>query len=182
MRGKGVLALAIAALIALNAWWYWPSPAAARRTSSIAAGLEAGFVPADFHLKASATAPVQATDVRRNVFALKLPAPARTAAAPKPVAAPASRPKTDAPAEPPPKTPEQLEEEAARAEFARLKLAAVVFRKGTGLAYLVKGDQTFMVAQGDTADRFTVESIGDEGVKLRDPRTNVGGLIPVSGK
>jgi Tfp pilus assembly protein PilP len=87
------------------------------------------------------------------------------------------------PPAPPPKTPEQLAEEAARAELAQFRLVGVVLRGGRAQGFLMKGEQSFMVNAGDRAgDRFTVETVTAEGVLLKDPRTGVSGQIGVSGK
>jgi Tfp pilus assembly protein PilP len=84
---------------------------------------------------------------------------------------------------PPPKTPEEIAEEAARAELGQLRLVGVVFRGEKGQAFLVKGDQLYMVQTGGrVGDRFQVESIRPESIQLKDPATRVTGSIPVSGK
>ncbi len=88
-----------------------------------------------------------------------------------------------APPGPPPKTPEQLAEEAARAELGQFKLVGVVFRRDKGQAFLVKGEQLYMVHAGEkVGERFRVEAIRADGVQLNDPATRVNGQIPVSGK
>ena len=109
-------------------------------------------------------------------------APRRDLFQPKAVAKPAPQ-KVTAPPPPPPKTPEELEEEAARADLAQIKLMGVVFRGGKGQAYFVKGEQAYLVSEGDMiSERFKVETIAADSVKLKDPKTSVAGTIPVSGK
>jgi hypothetical protein len=59
----------------------------------------------------------------------------------------------------------------------------VVFRGERGQAFLVKGDQLYMVQTGGkVGERFQVESIRPDGIQLKDPATRVTGSIPVSGK
>ena len=91
-------------------------------------------------------------------------------------------PVTEAPPEPPPKSPEELEAEAARAEFAQIKLVGVIIHDAKFRAYLTRGEQTYLASMGDAVARFTVTAIKAESVKLHDPRTQVGGEIPVLGK
>ncbi|MGH8720990.1 MAG: hypothetical protein ACREU4_03330, partial [Burkholderiales bacterium] len=92
-------------------------------------------------------------------------------------------PPAPAPVGPPPKTPEQLAEEAARDELRQLKLVGVVFRGGKGQAFVVKGDQAYMVHAGEkVGERFRVEAIAPDGIQLLDPASRVNGQIPVSGK
>jgi Tfp pilus assembly protein PilP len=101
----------------------------------------------------------------------------------QPKAVVVAKPKAQTPPPPPPKTPEQLEEEAARAELTQIKLVGVVFRGDKGQAFLVKGDQTYMVSVGEkVGDRFTVDAVTSDSVQLKDPRTSVSGQIPISGK
>jgi Tfp pilus assembly protein PilP len=89
--------------------------------------------------------------------------------------------KADVPV-PPPKTPQQLEEEAARAELAQIKLAGVVFRGERREAFIVKGGETLVVHAGEKiGGRFTVEAIAADSVRVKDPATGVTGQIPISG-
>jgi hypothetical protein len=84
---------------------------------------------------------------------------------------------------PPPKTPEQIAEEAARAELGRIKVVGVVFRGEKWQAFLVKGDQLYMVHTGEkVGERFRVEAIRADSIQLLDPATRVAGQIPVSGR
>lgn len=86
------------------------------------------------------------------------------------------------PSVPPPKSPEQLAEDAARTELAEYQVAGVVFRGQRGHAYLVRGSQKYLVTDGDrVGERFTVVSIAADAVQLRDPNTNVSGRLPVAG-
>jgi hypothetical protein len=59
----------------------------------------------------------------------------------------------------------------------------VVFRGEKGQAFLVKGDQLYMVnAGGKVGERFLVEAIGPDSIQLKDPGSRVLGQISVSGK
>lgn len=157
----------VAMLVALNLWNWWPS---APKETREAAAPASGFRPDDFRLKIDAVPEAGTASAARDLFQPK-----------RPTAPPAT--KVNAPPPPPPKTAEQLAEEAARAELAQFRLIGIVLRGGRGQAFLMKGEQAFMVYVGDRAgDRFTVESVSTEGVMLKDPRTGVSGQIAVSGK
>ena len=161
---------AILVLAALNVlrWWAPEPPPRARVAAS-------GYAPEDFRLQTGPTS-AQRDRSGRDLFRPKLPPPPPR---PKVVEAPPEPP----PAAPPPKTPEQLAEEAARDELRQLKLVGVVFRGGQGQAYVVKGDQAYLVRTGEkVGERFRVESIAPEGIQLLDPASRVNGQIPVSGK
>lgn len=166
-RTRLFLGAGVGLLILLNIWQWWP-----RNNSESGAALSAGgFLPGDFYLKikSSPDAPVTAG---RNIFRPKLPPPPKA----KVVIPPA-------PPIPPPKTPEQLAEEAARAELTQIKLIGIVFRRNRGQAFLVKGDQVFLAQTGDkVGDHFVVESIGTDNVLLKDTATNINGQIQVSGQ
>lgn len=83
---------------------------------------------------------------------------------------------------PPPKTPEELEQDAARAELAAIKLVGVVFKGEAAQAFLVKGDQVFLAVIGDkVGSRFTVDKITADSVTLNDPKTAVSGSVSISG-
>lgn len=80
--------------------------------------------------------------------------------------------------EPPPKTPEQLAEEQARAELAQMKLLGVVFRAGQGEAFLLSNGATVAAQTGSRiGDRFVVERITPESIEVRDPQTQVSGQL-----
>ncbi len=157
----------VALLVALNVWNWWPQALKKTREAVIPAS---GFLPDDFRLKIEAIPETGTASATRDLFQPKRPPP-------PPVG------KVKVPPPPPPKTPEQLAEEAARAELAQFRLIGIVLRGGRAQGFLMKGEQSFMVNAGDRAgDRFTVESITTEGVVLKDPRTGVSGQISVSGK
>jgi hypothetical protein len=179
------LALGLAVLVlALLNFWQWGAPA---QTSQAPAAAPAGALRAeDFQLRVGFAA-ADPAQTARNVFEPKLPphpppAPKKkveVVAAPPPPPPPA--PVADA--GPPPKTPEQLAEEAAQAELKQIKLVGVVFRGEKGQAFLVKGDQLYMVhAGGKVGERFLVEAIRADSIQLKDPASRVLGQIPVSGK
>ena len=157
----------VALLVALNLWNWWPGTPEQTREAAVPAS---GFRPDDFRLKIEAVPESGTASAARDLFQPRRPPP-------PPVK------KVDAPPPPPPNTPEELAEEAARAELAQFRLVGIVLRAGRAQGFLMKGEQSFMVTAGDRAgDRFTVESITTEGVVLKDPRTWVSGQIAVSGK
>lgn len=177
---RRVLTGVVVLLVALNAWRWWPDAAPAPHAGQArSASLEAQHLRLSVRVAAEEALPT----ATRNIFQLREP----LAPAPKPRSAPLRQPVPVAPVqaevqEPPPKTPEQIEEEAARAELAQIRLVGVIFRNARGQAYLSKGEQTYLVSLGDPVARFTVTSITAESVKLHDARTQVGGEIPVLGK
>jgi Tfp pilus assembly protein PilP len=165
-RQRSILSGLVLLLIGVNVWYWWPWRGEDSRMENSPAARR--FLVEDFAVKAPHAAE-RSKPMRRDLFQ------------PKPVAV--AKPAMKGPPPPPPKTPEQLAEEAARAELAQIKLVGVIFRGGRGQAYLVKGDQTFLVFAGDkVGGRFTVEIIAADAVQLKDPATNVAGRIPVSGK
>jgi hypothetical protein len=169
-----VLVLAIALLGVLNAWHWAPAGGPARERTAAGPG---GVRAEDLRLRVG-LATGEPSRSTRDLFRMRLPPPP-PAPPPEPVAVKVIEP----PPGPPPKTPEQLAEEAARAELGQLRLVGVVFRGEKGQAFLVKGDQLYMVQTGGrVGDRFQVESIAPESIQLKDPATRVTGSIPVSGK
>ncbi len=169
LLGAGVLLLGVLNL------WQWSTPGGQKdgRSSAAAAG---GFRPDDFRLRVG-FASADAGRSSRNLFQLRLPPP------PPPIKPPEVKVAEPPPPAPPAKTPEQLAEEAARAELGQIKLVGVVFRGDKGQAFLVKGEQLYMVGTGSrVGERFLVEAIRPDSIQLRDPATRVSGQIPVSGK
>jgi hypothetical protein len=175
------LAAIVVALIALNVWRWWPADAPAKH----AAEARPGAIGAqDLRLAVRASTAETLPRVERNIFQLRKPAPlprTKPMHRPRPASAviPVAQPQ---PPEPPPKTPEEIDAEAAQAELAQIKLVGVIFRDAKPHAYFARGDQTYMVAPGDTVARFTVTAITAESARLHDPRTRIGGVIPVLGK
>ena len=101
---------------------------------------------------------------------------------PKPAAQPVAKGSAKTP-EPPPKSLEELEHEAAQAELAQFRCVGVAFRGGRAQAFLVKGGETFLASPGDkVGNRFIVDKIAPDAVSLQDPNTGVAGQIAVSGK
>jgi hypothetical protein len=173
LKSRYLALVAAVLLLAVLNTWQWRSPGETRdERSAIPAG---GFRPEDFRLKVGFATPESAR-ISRNLFQpwrpSRPPAPMKKVEAPPPP-----------PPGPPPKTPEQLAEEAARAELGQIKLVGVVFRRDKGQAFLVRGEQLYMVHAGEKiGERFRVEAIRADSVQLIDPATHVNGQIPVSGK
>ena len=152
--------------------WQWRSPGGAERERP--SGPTGSFRAEDFQLKVGFAA-AESAPGGRDLFQPRRPP------APRPVAK-----KVEAPAPPPgppPKTPEQIAEEAARAELGQIKVVGVVFRRNRWQAFLVKGEQLYMLHTGEkVGERFQVEAIRADSIQLTDPATRVSGQIPVSGK
>ncbi len=167
MRKLSARQVALAGLVTLllgaNLWHWWPRAAQGPRMDR-PAGAES-FRAEDFRVRVQPPMEESADFPRRDPFRPKSAALAAKAE------------------EPPPKTPQQLEEEAARAELAQIKLVGVVVRGNKPQAFLVKGTETFIVQAGERVGaRFTVETIGADNVQVKDAKTNVAGQIPISGK
>jgi hypothetical protein len=170
-RRYWALAIAIVLLGALNLL-QWKTPGAPGHERSAAPSGSLG--PEDFRLKVG-FAMAESAPAGRNLFQPRLP--------PRPPVSKKVEAKVEPPPGPPPKTPEQIAEEAARAELGQIKLVGVVFRGEKGQAFLVKGEQLYMVhTGGKVGERFQVEAIRPDGIQLKDPATRVNGQIPVSGK
>lgn len=148
----------------------WLSGGADRSQSRVA---NAPVVNADdFRIRGAEPAPALSVATKRDLFQPKLAAVAKT---PKKVAA-------AVPPAPPPKTPQELAADAARAELAQFKFVGVVFRGDRGQAFFVKGDQVFLAVVGDKiGDRFVLEKIDPHSAVLTDSATNVSGQLLVSG-
>lgn len=162
-----MLGAGVGALVLLNLWQWWPRTAEQTRVAVAPSG---GTRPEDFRLRMEAAPQVDATAPGRDLFQPKRP--------PAPAVA---RSKASAP--PPPKSPEELEREAAQAELAQYRCVGVSVRAGRIQAFVVRGDQSFLVSPGGrVGDRFVVDKITPEAISLSDPRTGVAGQISVSGK
>lgn len=167
-RRQAVFLSIVLLLVAANIGYWWPHAAEIPRMEPPSAARH--FQVEDFSLKIPVGGDDSYARPRRDLFQ------------PKVAVVQPSIKKTSSPT-PPPKTAEQLEEESARTELAQIKLVGVVFRGDKGQAYLVRGDEAYMVFAGDkVGSRFTVETITTDAVELKDPATNVSGKIPVSGK
>lgn len=162
---QAVLAGLVALLLGANLWHWWPGAAQGPRMDRHASA--ESFRAEDFRVRVQPLTVAPEDSPRRDPFRPK--SAALTAKADVPV--------------PPPKTPQQLEEEAARAELAQIKLVGVVVRGNKPQAFLVKGTETFIVHPGEKIGaRFTVENIGADNIQVKDAKTNVAGQIPISGK
>ena len=181
MRRWGMVAIVVL-LIALNVWRWWPANASVKPSIQTQhSALSVQNLRLAVRVSDSGTLPT----VSRNVFErLQLAPPiVKPQYVPPQESTPEVLPVAQTtPPEPPPKTPEELEAEAARVEFAQIKLVGVIIHDAKFSAYLAKGEQTYLASLGDAVARFTVTAIKAESVRLHDPRTQVGGDIPVLGK
>jgi hypothetical protein len=170
-RRKQWLLAGILILIVLNVWRWWPvtptrpghiSEAGVSHDTSKQLRVDEFVV----HVLPMDTPP----PLQRDLFRPKL--------SPRPVTKSLAKP-----AEPPPKSPQELARDAAQAELAQLRCVGVAFRGGKAQAFLQKGSDSYLVSQGDKViNRFIVETISAEAVTLQDPDTGVGGTLAVSGK
>lgn len=182
MMQRSWLAATIVALIVLNVWRWWPADAAAKHSAE---ARHATMGAQDLRLAARASTDEKLPRVERNIFQLRKPSPpprAKPGHTPSPRPAPALPVAQLLPPQPPPKTPEEVEAEAAQAELGQIKLVGVIFRDAKPRAYFARGNQTYMVSVGDAVAQFTVTAITAENARLHDPRTQIGGVIPVLGK
>lgn len=169
-----VLSGFVLALAAVNLWRW--SMGAAATPPDTTPGTAQAFRAGDFVLTV-ALLPARPEPMRRDLFAAPLPAEALAEAEPEAPSAPLP------PEEPPPKTAAELATEAAQQELSQLRLVGIVFREGKGRAYLVKGEEVFLVAAGDKlGSRFTVEKVSTDHVELRDPDTQMSGRVSVNGE
>ena len=158
----------VLALAALNVWRWWPAGTTTPGGMPGTTSPSAAFRPEDFDIRALPAEPPG--PMQRDLFR------------PKPTAKPVVKGSAKTP-EPPPKSPEELEREAAQAELAQFRCVGVAFRGGRAQAFLVKGGETFLVSPGDkVGNRFIVDKIAPDTVSLQDPNTGVAGQIAVSGK
>jgi hypothetical protein len=165
MRRSWLVAIVVA-LIALNVWRWWPADAPAKHAAE---ARPATIGAQNLRLAVRASTAETLPRVERNIFELRKAAPRpRTKPMHRPRPVPAVMPVAQPP-EPPHKTPEEIEAETAQAELAQIKLVGVIFRDAKPRAYFARGDQTYMVAPGDTVARFTVTAITAESARLHDP-------------
>ena len=165
---KWAIGAVVLALVALNAWRWWPAGSAKPGVVRVTVSPSAAFRPEDFEIRVLPADPHG--PMVRDLFR------------PKPVAKPVAKASAKPPA-PPPKSPEELEREAAQAELAQFRCVGVAFRGGRAQAFLVRGGDTFLVSPGDkVGNRFIVDKIAADAVALRDPDSGVTGQIAVSGK
>lgn len=182
MRSK--LITAVALLIALNVWRWWPAdaPAAAMRAAPAARPGD------DVRLAVRGATSDTPPPYVRNLFQLRRGAPiepSTVSAQARPLraqSAPAKAVVTPPGVAEPVRTPEEIETDGARAELDQVRLVGVIFRDAKPQAYFAHGDRTYMVTVGGAVSRFTVTAISAESAKLYDARTNIGRVIPVLGQ
>lgn len=165
------LVAAAALLLVLNIWHWWPKNSHTRNSAgpdpaedSPASALRVE----DFVIQGVPGGKL--TQARRDVFQPKLPVIVKPPAPKKPSG-------------PPPKSPEELEREAAQADYAQIRCLGLAFREGQAQALLSAGPQTFQVGVGGrVGSRFVVDKIESDGVVITDPKTGIGGKISMSGE
>lgn len=166
-RRSMLLGGAVLLLVLLNVW-HWtagPSPASPRSAAMKATPEMAG---ADLVLRMASVDAVSPIPVR-DLFQAKVVVSNRPRLVAKPL--------------PPPKTPEQIAEEQARAELAQIKLLGVVFRGDQGEAFLTANGSSVTARTGArVGNHFVVERITPEIVDVRDPDTHVSGQLKLLGQ
>ncbi len=161
------MALGVVVLLVANLWHWWPQSKSPMPRAPESAARSLGTRVEDFRL--------------RSVVDSSQGGPSRDLFQPKYRPPPLVK-KPKGPPPPPPKTPQQLAEEAARAELSQIRLVAVAIRAGRGEAYLSLQGQAQHARVGDRiGSRFVVEAITAEGVRLRDPASGVQGNLAVTG-
>lgn len=147
--------IAVAALVALNIWRWWPSDDYVAPVHAPLGRL--AIAPGDFQVQGvlAVDAP---DDLVRDVFALAAPQMAvidLVPIVPEPIAMPIV-----APAEPAP----------SRSHLAAYRLEGTLVQTGRVSAFLSKADAHFLVTQGTRlSDGVRVERVEAESVVLRDP-------------
>ncbi|MBI2778425.1 MAG: hypothetical protein HYX62_01350 [Gammaproteobacteria bacterium] len=182
-----ILLVPVCLLAAANLWTWdgWSHPTVKEPSSHVLIG---GFQVSDFQLKGmSVPSEAEAVFTRDLFYPLFEDAPASAEAAGATFdehQGAVHVVKTDdmpVPSPMPQKTPEQLAEEAARDDLAKLRYVGVIFRAGQGHAFLLSVDQPYFVLSGDkVGNRFVVERITADSVELSDPATKVSGKIRIS--
>ena len=158
--GAAVLVLAV-----LNIWHWTPSAKTVSGPQSPAAGADfAGESPVLWVATSDGVSPTPL----RDLFQAKI--------------AVSKRPRQPVNL-PPPKTPEQIAEELARAELAQIKLLGVVFRGEQGEALMLANGASVTVRTGARlGNHFVIERITPEIVDVRDPDTQVSGQLQLAGQ
>ncbi len=156
------------ALLALNLgkWVFGGDPAHVQEQAASPDSIK----PQDFALRVAPAVAREPGAVRDLFFAKAAPVVAKASARALP------------PPGPPPKTPEQLAQEQAESELARLGVTGIAFRNGKGQAYVTRGEESFVVKAGDkVAERFEVTAISADYVSVRDTETGIEKQITLQG-
>lgn len=165
-----LLAIAVAALILLNLWRWWP---AGNSPESAEGGIARSVLtPEDFRLPGVFVASAEETTIRRNLFRTVR---TRQAASKRPHRKVAS-------SKPSKRQRAEQRKAAVLAELNAYKLVGVVFREGKGEAFLVKGASQYTVSKGDRLEnRFLVDQVDTDTVTLRDTKGGQTGILELSG-
>ncbi len=152
-------------LLALNVWHWWPK---STHSTGVPGGASVGKTLRVEDFVIQGVPGGKLLPAKRDVFQPKRPVAVRTPAPMKPP-------------EPPLKSAEELEFEAAQAEYAQIRCLGIAFRDNHGQAMLSSGQQIFHVGVGERVGiRFVVDKIEQNGVEIRDPQTGIGGKINLS--
>lgn len=168
MKRRYVFLGAAVLLLALLNVWRWTAGPASALSGSGPASAATELAGEDLVLRAASVDAVSPAPLR-DLFQMKV--------------AVSNRPRLAAKPQPPPKTPEQIAEELARAELAQFKLQGVVFRGGQGEALLLSNGASVTARTGArVGNHFVVERITPEIVDVRDPDTQVSGQLLLNGR
>lgn len=165
---KIAISLTIAVLVILNILHWWPSasPKASERGRVVGE-----FSVADFEVKVTSTEGLPIFS--RDIFQQKKSEVEKVQTKPKePMVQPVAA-----------KSAEELNRDAAQAEFSQIRCLGISVRNGKFQAYILNSGEPSLISIGEkVGTRFQVEKIMTDGVALHDPITGVGGVVAVSGK
>lgn len=178
--------LVAVALLALNAWRWWPAaPPAEGEAAHGQAVTEPGrpVGPEDFRLHVvAATAEPGGKPLRNPFVPVPKPAPEQGQPKPKPPAPRASVAPAPEPARRTAADERREAAEAARAALANLKVVGVIVRESGAQAFVLQEDERLLVREGDPiAEDFVVERITTEGIRVSERASRLTEYIPLSG-
>jgi hypothetical protein len=170
-RKKILMGLAVAILVTLNLWKWWPGT----KLHDIGTKLPSEQVRAEqLVLLIDLGERTGRDQVKRDIFQSKRNTVPVVQIKMKRV------PIQESPQQ---KTPDELEQDAAEMELTEYRCVGIAVHDGITQAFLIRGDQNIVVTHGDRVSaRFIVDKITLDEVVLKDNSTGVGGVIKMAGK